>query len=118
MLGIRIAEIHDDGITVEMEVTPELYNFYGVLHGGASASLVDAAMGIAITHHYPGNKTATVELKINYMRPVSNGKVLARARFIKTGRTLIVGEVIAVRDDGAEVARALMTYILLPGTAD
>ena len=113
MLGIRVAEIHDDGLSVEMEVRPELFNFYGVLHGGASASLLDAAMGIAITHHFPDRQTATVELKINYMRPVSAGKLTARARFIKTGKTLIVGEAMAWREDGKEIARALMTYILL-----
>lgn len=115
MLGIRVAEVHDDGLSVEMDVRPELYNFYGVLHGGASASLLDAAMGIAITHHFPGKQTATVELKINYMRPVSEGKLTARARFIKTGKTLIVGEAMAYREDGKEIARALMTYILLAG---
>lgn len=114
LLGIQITEIHDDGLTVEMEIKPDFYNFYGVLHGGASASLVDAAMGIAITHHFPNHQTATVELKINYLRPVSTGKVTARAKFIKTGKTLIVGEVFATRDDGKEIARALMTYILLP----
>lgn len=114
LLGIRTTEVHEDGLTVEMDVRPEFYNFYGVLHGGASASLVDAAMGIAITHHFPKQQTATVELKINYMRPVSSGKVTARAKFIKTGKTLIVGEVFATRDDGQEIARALMTYILLP----
>lgn len=117
LLGIRTTEVHDDGLTVAMEIRPELYNFFGVLHGGASASLVDAAMGIAITHHFPERQTATVELKINYMRPVSTGTVRARARFIKTGKTLIVGEVVATREDGKEIARALMTYILMPGPA-
>ncbi len=111
LLGIRLVEEHEDGVTVEMPLRGELMNLNGVLHGGATAALVDAALGIAITKKF-GRPTTTVEMKLNYLRPAREGKLIARSRFVKTGKTIIVG-VVDVRDDGGQgVAYGLLTYML------
>ena len=59
----------------------------GVLHGGVTATLVDVAVGLALAHR--GYKATTVELKINYLRPVTGRKVTARSHLLRIGKTLV-----------------------------
>lgn len=112
LLGIRLVEEHEDGVTIEMPIREELLNSNRVLHGGATASLVDAALGIAITQKWQGRLTSTVEMKLNYLRPAREGKLTARSRFVKTGKTIIVGTVDVVDDAGQGIAFGLLTYML------
>lgn len=112
LLGIHLVEEHDDGVTVEMKIRSEHMNSNGVVHGGATASLVDAALGIAITRTWKDRLTSTVEMKLNYLRPAHEGKLTARSRFVKRGRTIVVGTVDVVDDLGRGIAFGLLTYIL------
>ena len=114
LLGIRLHRLHKDGLTIRCDVQPQLLNSAGVLHGGVTATLADAAVGIATTRHYAGRPITTVELKINYFRPVPpQGTVYARARLLRTGSTLSVGEV-EIRDARKNLAGvAIVTYMLL-----
>ncbi len=114
LLGIRITRLHKDGLTIECAVRPDLINLAGVLHGGVLATLADAAVGIALTRHFGGKRPiTTVELKINYVRPVSEGKVRARAKLVKVGTKICVGTVELTNSAGKVVAAALLSYILL-----
>lgn len=112
LLGIRLVEDHDDGVTIEMPIREDLLNLNGVVHGGATASLVDAALGIAITRKWADRLTSTVEMKLNYLRPAREGKLIARSRFVKTGKTIVVGTVDVVDESGAGIAFGLLTYML------
>ena len=113
LLGIEAHRVHKDGVTIRCEVRPELLNMAGVLHGGVTATLADAAVGIATTRHYGGRPITTVELKINYFRPLASGRVYARCKLLRTGATLSVGQV-EIRDSKKNLAGvALVTYILL-----
>lgn len=113
-LGIKLHETHDDGVTIACKVKPKLLNLAGVLHGGVSATLADAVVGIATSRHYKGRPITTVEMKINYFRPVPLGStVYARARLLRTGSTLSVGEVELRDGEGNLCGVALVTYILL-----
>jgi len=114
LLGIRVLRYHSDGLTVELAVKEELLNSAGVLHGGVFATLADAAVGIALARHFEGKRSmTTTELKINYMRPVAEGKVRARARLLKVGTRLCVGSVEMKNAADQMVAAALLSYMLL-----
>jgi 1,4-dihydroxy-2-naphthoyl-CoA hydrolase len=114
LLGIRVLRFHSDGLTVELAVKEELLNSAGVLHGGVLATLADAAVGIALARHFEGKRpVTTTELKINYMRPVAEGKVRARARLLKVGTRLCVGSVEMKNAADQMVAAALLSYMLL-----
>lgn len=117
LLGIRLAELHADGISISCKVRPELMNSAGVLHGGVTATMADAAMGIAIATRLGRVAATTVEMKLNYLRPVSGGKVTARARILKMGSTLCIGRVDLVNDAGELVGVALLTYMLLKSSS-
>lgn len=112
-LGLRVTRVYKDGLTLECEVKPELTNLLGTLHGGVTATLIDAAVGIAVFGARGGAPATTVELKVNYLRPASHGKVRARARLLKVGRTLAVGSAEVHDAHGHAIATALVTYMLL-----
>jgi uncharacterized protein (TIGR00369 family) len=114
LVGIRLVRIHKDGVTIDCKLRPELLNASGVLHGGVTATLADAAVGIAITQRMGRTGAATtVEMKLNYLRPVSGRKITARARLLRMGSTLCVGRVDMFDDARELVSTALVTYMLL-----
>ncbi len=113
-LGLRVAKVHADGVTIEIPMRDDLRNLMGVLHGGVSATIADAAVGIAVTRHFGGARLATtVELKINYFRPVEKGKVVARSRLLRVGQHLVVGSVELTDEEGNSTGFATATYMLL-----
>ena len=114
LVGIRLVRAHKDGVTIDCKLRPELMNGAGVLHGGVTATLADAAVGIAITLRVGRPKAATtVEMKLNYLRPVASGKIIARSRLLKVGSTLCIGRVDLFNDSRELVGTALLTYMLL-----
>lgn len=118
LLGIRLTKLHTDGLTIECAVRDELLNSASMLHGGVQATMADAAVGIALNRHFGGQRRIrTVELKINYFRPVANGKIYARAYLVRLGSTLCVGRADLADSDGNAVATALVTYMLLDARA-
>ena len=114
LVGIRLVRIHKDGVTIDCKLRPELLNASGVLHGGVTATLADAAVGIAITQRLGRTGGATtVEMKLNYLRPVAGRKITARARLLRMGSTLCIGRVDMFDDAKELVSTALVTYMLL-----
>ncbi len=90
-----------------------LKNTSGGMHGGAIASLIDSAGGLAArTLTHPAT-VATVEFKVNFLAPIRQGAVLAEGQVIHKGRSIVVSEVI-VRDEAKRpVARGLVTLMVL-----
>jgi uncharacterized protein (TIGR00369 family) len=116
LLGIRVAKIHADGVTIECKVRDELRNLAGLLHGGVTATMADAAVGISIASHFRGaRRTTTVEMKLNYLRPIAEGKAIARAHLLRIGAHLCVGRVDIFDSKRNLAATALVTYMLLEG---
>src|SRR5437867_1476325 len=113
LVGIRLVRIHKDGVTIDCKLGPELMNAHGVLHCGVTATLADAAVGIAITTRVGRPAATTVEMKLSYMCPVVSGKITARAHLLRMGSTLCVGRVDLFNDARELVAAALVTYMLL-----
>ncbi len=114
LLGLRLTRLHKDGLTIECAVREELLNAAAVLHGGVTATMADAAVGIALNRHLGGSRRiTTIELKISYLRPVASGKVYARAYLVKVGSTVCVGRADLTDADGQLVATALVTYMIL-----
>jgi acyl-CoA thioesterase len=113
-VGIRLARTHPDGVTVECRLRDEVLNASSVLHGGVTATLADVAVGIALTYHLGRKRAATtVELKLNYLRPVVAGRIRARARLLRVGSTLACGRVDLTDDHKQLVGTALVTYMIL-----
>ena len=114
LLGIKVTRTHKDGVTIECPLRQELMNAMGVLHGGVTATMADAAVGISLWRHTGGARPhTTVELKINYLAPVQSGRIVARARLVRVGQHLCIGHVDLYDGAKKHVGIAIVTYMLL-----
>ena len=114
LLGLRLVRRHSDGVTIAVQVRPELLNGAGVLHGGVLATMADTAMGVALHNHFGGRRPiTTTDLKINYLRPISEGKAVARCYLVRVGKTLAVGRVELFDPQRNLAAIAIVTYMIL-----
>lgn len=114
LLGMRLTGLYRDGVRIECTLRPDLKNSHGTLHGGAYASLADAAVGAAIAAHFKmARKATTVEMKLNYFLPITQGKLSARAKLLRVGTSLAVGGVDLFNERKELAGAALITYKLL-----
>jgi uncharacterized protein (TIGR00369 family) len=114
LLGLELVRVHRDGVTIRCRVRPELLNSAGSLHGGVTASIADAAVGTALHHRFDGKRRfTTVEMKVNYFRPVTEGRLVARSRLLRVGSTICVGQVDLADDQRRSVGVAIVTYMVL-----
>jgi uncharacterized protein (TIGR00369 family) len=116
LIGFRLAEYGPDRTVMEFESGPQHANPMGSLHGGVLCDVADAAMGTAwATRLEDGESFTTIELKINFFRPVWNAKLTAAAQVVRRGKTLGYIEC-DVRDEaGNLVARAACSCMTLRG---
>jgi uncharacterized protein (TIGR00369 family) len=78
------------------------------------ATLADAAVGIGLASHFDGRRPiTTTELKINYLRPIQDGKIMARSHLLRIGNRLCVGRVDMFDAKRQLAALAIVTYMLL-----
>jgi uncharacterized protein (TIGR00369 family) len=88
----------------------------GTLHGGILCDLADAAMGVVMFSSLePGESFTTLELKINYLRPFWTGKLIARGRIVKRGRTVALAECDVFDEQERLIARSSSTCMVLRG---
>lgn len=88
--------------------------FLETVHGGVVASLADSAAAWAVygSDNLKGIPV-TVEMKINFLKPVKSGKLIAEARNVHGGSRIFVVDVEVKNDKGILVAKSLVTYYLL-----
>jgi uncharacterized protein (TIGR00369 family) len=102
---------------MEMEAGPQHANPMGTLHGGVLCDLADAAMGMAYASSLDEGETfTTLELKINFLRPVWTGRLIATGRVVKGGQTVGLVECDIHDDQERLVARASSTCMTVRGT--
>jgi acyl-CoA thioesterase len=113
-LGMRLVELGEGTSRFTMAVTPGFLNAGGVVHGGALASVADAAVAAALaTLVDPAREAiATIEMKINYIAPVREGEIVCEAHIIQRGRSVAVGESSVYNGEGRLVARAMATFMV------
>ena len=111
LIGLDFTEIKKSYSQCTLKVDEKLFNPHKVLHGGVIYSMVDTGMGGAI---YPlldikSETTATIEIKINYFKPVNSGTLICNTNVTYKGKRTAVMES-EVLNDGILVAKAIGTY--------
>src|SRR5467141_1343291 len=87
LIGFSIEEIGDGRAVGSLQSGPQHANPMGTLHGGVLCDLADAAMGMAYLGTLAEGETfTTIELKINFLRPVWKAKLRAQAKVISAGK--------------------------------
>jgi acyl-CoA thioesterase len=117
LLGIRRLAMADGRASFDLRVREDHMNPHGVVHGGVVYSLVDYAMGGALTSRLaPGERCATLEVKINYLAAVTGGELRAEAWVVERTRRIGILEARVHTEDERLVALALGSfYIQAPG---
>jgi uncharacterized protein (TIGR00369 family) len=116
LLGIQLIAVGDGEAVMEMDASERHSNPMGTLHGGVLCDIADGAMGIAYYSTLAsGESFTTLELKINYLKPVWNAHLRATARMLKRGRTVGLVECDVVDETGSLVAYATSTCMTLRG---
>ena len=111
LLGMEVKEIKEGESRIEMPFKQDLTHPYGIVHGGAIASLADSAVAMALIDLVnPKDRITTIEFKINFMASVNKGKLEARAKIIHKGLKTAVGDVKVVNGNGKWVAKLVATY--------
>ncbi|WP_028319899.1 PaaI family thioesterase [Desulfatiglans anilini] len=87
---------------------------YGIVHGGVTAAIVDAAAFWAVYACVEeGVGLTTVDIKVNYLAPISAGKMIGRGRCIKAGRTICLADAAIETPEGLLIAHGTATMMVL-----
>ncbi len=111
---MKLTGLGSGSATLEMNVDKKFYNPMGSVHGGIMTDLADACMGIAVISTLEKNEMfTTLELKMNFLRPVFGGRPVASSRILHRGRTIALAESTLTNDEGKLVAKGVSTCMIL-----
>jgi uncharacterized protein (TIGR00369 family) len=116
LIGFGIVSVEPGRAVMAMQAGPQHANPMGTLHGGILCDLADAAMGMAYAASLnEGESFTTLELKINFLRPVWKGRLTATGRVVQGGQTVGLVECDVHDAEDRLVARASSTCMTLRG---
>jgi uncharacterized protein (TIGR00369 family) len=114
LLGLRLTEVEEGRVVFEVEPTPEHHNTMGIAHGGLVATLLDSALGCAVnTLCPPGKVFTTLELKVNFIRPITDnvGRLRCEAKALHVGARVGIAEARVVDRGGKLYAHGTTTML-------
>jgi len=114
LLGMEVVDVKKGWGKVRLPFTKKLSQPDGYAHGGAIFSPADAAVAIALLGMIDRSETLlTVEMKINYLKSVKEGDIIAEAKVVHKGKRTALGDVEVRNSDGELVAKGLATYMII-----
>jgi len=114
LLGLKVEEAEEGRVVISCQKRPDFLQQTGLLHGGVTGALCEAAAGYAALTVLPeGQSLIGVEYKINLLRAITEDKAVAEAKILKLGRQLVVVEVEAFNAGSSKIA-AKMIFTGIP----
>lgn len=111
LLGIEAVEFEVGKAVLSLPMHEKLRQPYGLLHGGATASLIDTATAFAVVSVLGDDeKASTVDLTLQFLRPHTAGKIICTAKILRTGKRLLFVSAEVVNEENKLIATALSTY--------
>lgn len=116
LIGFTLVSVEPGAATIELAADERHANPMGTVHGGVLCDIADAAMGMAYASTLGEGETfTTLELKINFLRPVWTATLRAEGRVVKGGRHVGLVECDVRDEQDRLVARASSTCMTLRG---
>ena len=116
LIGFEAENIGEGRATVTFAAGPQHANPMGTLHGGILCDIADAAMGIAFASTLaPDESFTTIELKMNFFRPVWQARLRAEGTVLQRGRTIAYVECTITDEQSRVIAKAASTCMVLRG---
>jgi uncharacterized protein (TIGR00369 family) len=114
LLSMELKSLEFGESRLEVETQEKHLQPYGIVHGGVCASLADAAIYWAVSSGVDENVgLTTVEIKLNYLAPVSSGRLIAKGKCIKVGKSICLGEATIEDRKGNLVGHGTSTLMVL-----
>lgn len=117
LVGMHVELVEPGRVVFVLEPAEFHLNPNGVLHGGIAALICDTACGCAVTTELPAGETcATLEIKVNYLRPVGVGceRLACTGTVLHLGRRSALSEAKLLDARGKLVAHATSTLMIFP----
>ena len=117
LLSMEVRDLEMGRSLIEIEISQKHLQLFGIAHGGVFASIIDAAAFWAVFYRVedPDAGLTSVDLKLNYLAPASTGKLAARGRLIKLGKSLGYADAEVTDGFGKILAHGSSTLMVLPG---
>jgi uncharacterized protein (TIGR00369 family) len=116
LIGFDAKEIVDGRAVVTLTAGQQHANPMGTVHGGILCDIADAAMGMAFASTLePDESFTTIELKINFFRPVWEARLRAEGKVVRRGSTIGYVECEITDEGGRLIAKASSTCMALKG---
>ena len=122
LIGLEIIHVEPGASKVRVSYRPDLTQPAGIMHGGVIATLIDSGIAHALlmTDRFQelrdeSGALVSVDLRVKFLRPVSEGTIECDARVVRLGRTILHAEAVVTDGHGREVARGDATYLAVPG---
>ena len=113
LIGFEYVGVQGGDYVIELELRGDHMSRAQRAHGGLLFTMLDTCLGRSVIEHLPeGRGCATVEMKINYFRPIQHGRIQARARLREMTRRLAYAEGEILNPEGKRLARANGTFFL------
>jgi uncharacterized protein (TIGR00369 family) len=114
LLSMKIKELEWGTSVLEVELEEKHLQPFGYVHGGAIASVMDAATFWAVFPQVKdGMGLTTVEIKVNFLAPVREGRLVVKGRCIKIGKTLALGDATIYDGNGNLLAHGTATMMIV-----
>ncbi len=115
-MAMQLAEMNIDQATIELDLSNIHLQPFGLVHGGVISTMIDTATFWAVFMRIPEDAgLVSVDLKLNYLRSVTKGKLRAEGRSIRDGKSICYSEA-RVHDENDElIAHGTSTLMVLPG---
>ena len=112
--SMRIAELAPGRSRLEIDLEEKHLQPFGMVHGGVFSSLIDAAgFWASYSELEEGPGLTTVEMKLNYLAPARQGRLVGQGRSIKLGRSLALAEARVQDPRGRLLAHGTVTMMKL-----
>ena len=122
LIGLEVLDAEPGRSTTSIAFRPDLTQPFGIIHGGVIATLIDTgiAHALLLTERFQqlrqeGGALVSVDLRVKYFRPVSEGTMRCESVITRMGRQVIHAESVVTNDAGKEVARGDSIYMVVPG---
>ena len=116
LLSMEMTEIGIGYSVIQLKIAPKHLQLMGVVHGGVVASLIDTAAWWAayFSVEDPRAGLTSVDLKLNYLAPTRQGRLTARGRQLKSGKSLCYADVAVTDNDERLIAHGASTLMVVP----
>lgn len=122
LIGLEILDTKPGWSKTQVTWRNDLCQPAGIMHGGVIASLIDTGIAHALLQTEPfaeiaadGGSLVSIDLRVKFIRPVSEGKIICESTIPRLGRNIIHAESIVRNEADKEVARGDAIYMAIHG---